>query len=256
MNFDLRCYCLAASFIIFLGCKPSKQDLYVELERFDNSLDSLIAEETSGEMDYLIFQGDTLRNSPTAIVETCYQVIGNDSIKVDANGHLYKFDKCHLLMNSSEDFLGNKFVQKYIYFEDKIDNEMMESLRKQKSDTIYFGRLRKYNANGHLVKSIESYESRGQKDDGSIIANDYRLLEIHRYNDDNSVTTWTKVYFNKKYSIDSLHNVKVRKSTFVRHNSWEEDKYQYSYDLDKYGNWTAKRRKREDPDVYYRKYTY
>ena len=256
MSVDLRCYCLVAIFIIFLGCKPSKQDLYSELEVFDNSLDSLITEETHGKISYLIFQGDTLRNNPTAIVETCYQVIGNDSIKVDANGHLYKFDECHLLMNSSEDFLGNKFVQKYIYFEGKIDNAMMESLRKQKSDTIYFARLRQYNANGQLLKSVESYESKGLRNGGSTIVNDYRLLQVYTYHDGDSITTSTKAYFNKKYDIDSLRSVKVRKSTFVRHNSWEADKYKYSYVLDKYGNWIVKRRKSVDPDVYYRKYTY
>lgn len=250
-------YCFAIIVVTtFVSCQSSSKDIYSELEKFDNSLDSLIKEETYSENRFLIFQADTLYNNPTLIEETCYQVIGKDSIRVDANCHLYTFSKSHLITNSSEDFLGHKFVQKFIYFKDKINNKEMENLRLKRSDTIYFGRLKKYNAKGYVVKSIESHESQLHQVGKSIVTNDYRLLEIFRYHD-NSVTTWTKRYFNKKYNIDSLRNSKTTQLTTSKiYDAWEADKNNYSYVMDRYGNWTAKVKKGENPDVYYRKYTY
>lgn len=235
------------------SCEPSHNGIYSELEKFDNSLDSLIEGETYSENKFLIFQADTLHHEPTAIEETCYQVVGSDSIKIDANCHQYTFSKNYLATNSREDFQGHKFIQKFIYFENSINNKELEHLRLKRSDTIYIGRLRKYNAKGYLVKSIETYKS--QQDDGSSF-NDYRLLKIYRYAD-SSVTIWTKRYFNKKYNVDSLRNSKTTALTTPKqYNAWEADKNNYSYVKDEHGNWIVKIRKGENPDVYYRKYTY
>ena len=255
MSVIFKYYSSVIILIVFFSCKPSNESIYSALEKFDNSLDSLIEEETY-ENGFLIFQADTLNNDPIAVEETCYQVVGIDSIKIDANCHLYTFSKNQLLTNSSEDFRGNKFVQKFIYFKDRINNKEMENLRLKNSDTIYFGRLKKYNAKGYLVKSIESYESRSQQKDGSIVISDYRLLEIYRYND-SSVTIWTKRYFNKKYNIDSLRSAKTTElTTLMKYNIWDADKQNYAYITDEYGNWTVKIKKAENPDVYYRRYTY
>ena len=250
-------YCLAFYVIVCCSCGNTREEIYREIEKFDTSLDSLITDTTYNERDYLIFKGDTLRNNPFMIEETYYQMIGTDSLKVEANGHVYRFDKCHLLMDAGEDFLGNKFVHKFIYFEDTIDNKLLDELWALKSDTIYIGRVRKYNGQGALLKSIETHKSQWARPDGSIVIDDYRLLEVYPYKgSDSTVTVLRKRYFNKQYSLDSLRATKTEQVTIPKRDSWLDEKVNYIYTLDKHGNWTAKRGKGENPTVSYRRYFY
>jgi hypothetical protein len=198
-----------------------------------------------------------LRGNLKTITETCYQIIGKDSIKVDANCNLYKFKNNELVINSSQNLLGEKFVQKYIYFKDKIDNKLIDDLRNIKSDTIYFGCVNKYDKNGKKLKKVKYSFWKEIKKDGTIVVGEERILEIYKYNQDNSVTTWRKEYFNKQYYVDSLKNTKIKEFTSSQSNAWDSDKFNYTYKRDKYGNWIEKKgNKTENPDVYYRKIVY
>lgn len=247
---------LSIPLIFFICCKNQKNGVYLALEKFDNSLDSLIAGKTFSKPNSLIFQSDTLYNDPKTVEETCYLFIEKDSMKVDANCHIFRFENNDLIMNSSEDFLGRKFVQKITYFNDKIDNKLLDELRSKKSDTIYFGHLNKYNAKGDLVKKVESSIWSDVQKDGSIIVNENRLLEVYIYNEDNTVTTYRKEYFNKKYHVDSLLNTKTKVFISTKSNTWADDRKNCSYKTDEFGNWVEKRDKRKNADVYYRKYHY
>ena len=239
------------------SCQNSKEEIYVALEKFDSSLDSLIVGKVYDKPKMLVFQDDTLRGNPKGINQTCYQIIGNDSIKVDANGHVYKFRENQLMLNSSENFLGEKFVQKFIYFKDKIDNKLIDELRKIKSDTVYFGCLNKYDEMGNVVKKVTSSSWKEIQKDGVLVINENRRLEVYKYNSDNTKTTWRKEYFNKQYDVDSLKNTAVEKFTSSKSNVWNEDKQNYSYKKDKSGNWIVKKSNRkESPDVYYREIIY
>lgn len=249
-------YTFVSLFIILLSCNTSKEEIYAELEKFDNSLDSLILVKTYNKPNILIFQADTLNNHPKIIEETYYQIIDNDSIKIDENCHIYKFENNELVLNSSEDFLGRKFVQKYIYFPEKIDNKLIEELRKKKSDTIYFGNVNKYDSQGRLIKFVKSGVW-NEMENGVIKVNENRKVEIYKYNNDQTITTWRKEYFNKKYNIDSLYLTKITTFTDSKENSWSQDSKKYTYKRDKFGNWIEKRRNvKENPEVYYRKYSY
>ena len=249
-------YIFASFFIILLSCNPSKEEIYTELEKFDNSLDSLISIDTYTKPNSLIFQADTLNNNPKTIEETCYQIIENDSIKIDANCHIYKFNNNELVLNSSEDFLGRKFVQKYIYFSDKIDNKLIERLRETKSDTIYFGNVNKYDNKGRRIKFVESGVW-NENENGVTKVNENRRVEVYKYNNNQTVTTWRKEYFNKEYNIDSLNKTKITTFTSSKNNTWSYDHKEYTYKNDKFGNWIEKRnKKKENPEVYYRKYSY
>lgn len=257
MKQTLKYFSISICLIILICCKKSNEHIYADLEKFDNSLDSLVTEITQNKPDYLIFQSDTLKNNVKSIEEICFQIIENDSIKIDANCHIYKFYKNQLIINSSENILGGRFVQKYVYFADKIDNKLLDNLRNKKSDTIYIGYLKKYNSKGNLVKFVESNLWNETNKDGSIVTNENRLLEVYRYNNGNSVTTWRKEYFNKQYNIDSLRNTKIKEFTSNRYNAWDSDRNNYSYKTDKYGNWKVKKNNKiENPDIYYRKNLY
>lgn len=243
--------------IVLTGCQNSKKEIYSSLEKFDSSLDSLIIGKVYDKPKILVFQADTLHGDPKAIKETCYQLIGNDSIKVDANCHLYKFGNNELLINSSETALGKKFVQKFIYFKDKIDNKLIDDLRKNKSDTVYFGCLRKYDEKGNLLKKVNNSTWEEIQKNGELVIGENRVLEVYKYNHDNTVTTWRKEYFNKQYNVDSLRNALIEKFTVNKFNAWHLDKYNYSYKRDKHGNWLVKKSNRkENPDVYYREIVY
>lgn len=246
-------------FVLF-GCGDSNEKVYSELERLDNSLDSLITEKTYNNPKYLIFIGDTLKNNPIQIEDTYYQKIDNDSTLVDANCHVYKFKNNQLIINSSEDILGHKYVQKYIYFKDKIDNKLIQTLRdkNKNTDTIIFGCLEKYKADGKLVKSITSnvWKEVG-KNSGQLTVNDNRILDVYRYNQEKGFyTTFRKEYFNKKYDTDNLKKVIVKKfNTDI--NKKSKDIFDYSYSYDNYGNWIVKRQINDKyPSVIYRKIIY
>ncbi|MCV2484262.1 hypothetical protein OD917_04960 [Flavobacterium sp. SH_e] len=241
--------------VSLVSCQNSKKEIYVALEKFDNSLDSLIVGKVYDEPKMLIFQGDTLYGNPKGINETCYQIVGSDSIKVDANCHLYKFKNNQLVINSSENFLGEKFVQKFIYFKDKIDNRLIDDLRKVKSDTVYFGCLKKYDEMGNVVKKVTNHNWKEIQKDGTVVINENRIVEVSNYSGNNKVTIWRKEYFNKQYNVDSLKKTDVEKIASSRSNDLDETNY--SYKRDKHGNWVVKKSDRiENPDVYYREIIY
>lgn len=249
-------YIFAFLFIILSSCNVSRNEVDAELDKFDNSLDSLITVKTYNKSNNLIFQSDTLHNNPKIIEETCYQIIGNDSIKIDANSHIYKFQNNQLVFNSSENFVGQKIIQKYIYFDDRIDNKLIEKLRKKKSGIIYFGNVNKYDGLGRLIKTVTSSIWNEIKN-GITNVNDNRLVEVYRYNNDNTLTTWRKEYFNKKYNVDSLSQTKISIFTSPKSDSGSKNHKMYMYRRDKFGNWIEKRRNEKDySDVYYRKYYY
>lgn len=242
-----------------LGCNDSKEKIYSELEKFDNSLDSLITEKTYNNPKYLIFIDDTLKNNPKQIEDTYYEKTDNDSILVDANCHVYKFKNNQLIINSSEDVLGHKYVQKYIYFKDKIDNELIQTLRdkNKNTDTIIFGCLEKHNTDGKLVKSINSSVwNEVDKNSGQLTVNENRILEVYKHNQEKGFyTTFRKTYFNKKYNLDSLKTVTVEK--FDTDINKKSNVFEYSYTYDNYGNWIIKRQiNNKYPSVIYRKITY
>ncbi len=242
--------------IIFTGCQNSKTEVYLELEKFDSSLDTIINEKVYNKPKILIFQSDTLRNNPKIVKETCYQIMGKDSIKIDANCHIYKFKNNELIINSSQNLLGEKFVQKYIYFKNTIDNKLIDDLRSVKSDTVYLGRVHKYNQKGDLLKKVEySFWKEIQKN-GTLVVSESRILEIYKYNNSNTFTTWRKEYFNRQYNIDSLKNTKIKEFTSSKTSAWDLDKHNYLYKTDQYGNWIIKKSKSENPSVYYRKMVY
>ncbi|MBS7233802.1 hypothetical protein KHA90_22550 [Flavobacterium psychroterrae] len=243
--------------MILTSCQNSKKEVYSALEKFDSSLDSLLIKKVYEKPKVLIFQDDTLRGNPKIIKETCYQIIGKDSIKIDANCHLYKFKNNELVINSSQNLIGEKFVQKFVYFKDKIDNKLIDDLRNTISDTVYFGCVNKYDENGKKLKKVKYSFSKEIKKDGTILISEDRILEIYKYNHGNSVTTCRKEYFNKQYNVDSLKNTKIKKFASSESSSWDLDKYNYSYKRDKYGNWIEKKsNKTENPNVYYRKIMY
>ncbi|WP_160138724.1 hypothetical protein [Chryseobacterium sp. c4a] len=245
-------------FIILLSCNSSNEEIHAELEKFDNSLDSLISVKTYNEPNILIFEADTLKNNPKIIEETCYQIIENDSIKIDANCHIYEFKNNDLVLNSSENVLGRKFVIKHIYFSNNIDNKLIERLRKReaKSDTIYSGNVKKYDHRGRLIKFVESGVW-DEIENGVKKNKEIRRVEIYKYNNDQTITTWRKDYFNKQYNIDSLKQTKITTFTNSKDNTLSQDPKEYLYKRDKFGNWIEKRRDiKENPEVYYRKYTY
>ncbi|UPZ15802.1 hypothetical protein [Flavobacterium humidisoli] len=243
--------------IVLTGCQNSKKEIYSSLEKFDGSLDSLIIGKVYDRPQMLVFQGDTLYGGTKVIKETCYQLLGNDSIKVDANCHLYQFKNNELVLNSTETALGEKFVQKFIYFKDKIDNKLIDDLRKIKSDTVYFGCLREYDETGNLLKKVNNSSWQEVQKDGALVVAENRVLEVYKYNLDNTVTTWRKEYFNKQYNVDSLRNTRVEKFIENKSNTWHLDKYNYLYKMDKHGNWVVKKSNRkENPDVYYREIVY
>ena len=241
--------------ILLTNCN-SKDEIYASIAKFDNSLDYLITQKTYDRAKYLVFQADTLKNNPKEIIESCYLMTSDkDSMKIDANCHIYKFVNNELFINASEDQLGNKFVQKNIYFNNKIDNKLLDNLRKQKSDTVYIGNLKKYDEKGNLVKMIRATEWKNIQNDGTILINDNRLLEVYSKNKNGDIKAYRKEYFNKKYNVDSLKNVKTQE--FAATNLWNNDKKEYSYKFDKYGNWIIKRKLNSKyPEVYYRTYKY
>lgn len=241
--------------VSLVSCQNSKKEIYVALEKFDNSLDSLIVGKVYDEPKMLIFQGDTLYGNPKGINESCYQIVGSDSIKVDANCHIYKFKNNQLVINSSENFLGEKFVQKFIYFKDKVDNRLVDDLRKVKSDTVYFGCLEKYDEMGNVVKKVTNSTWKEIQKGGTVVINENRILEVSNYNSNNKVTVWRKEYFNKQYNVDSLRNTDVERIASSKFNGLDEG--DYSYKRDKHGNWIVKKSDRkENPDVYYREIIY
>ncbi|KAF2081408.1 hypothetical protein [Flavobacterium sharifuzzamanii] len=249
-------FLMSLIFVVSLvSCQNSKKEIYVALEKFDNSLDSLIVGKVYDEPKMLIFQGDTLYGNPKGINETCYQIVGSDSVKVDANCHIYKFKNNQLVINSSENFLGEKFVQKFIYFKDKIDNRLVDDLRKVKSDTVYFGCLKKYDEMGNVVKKVINSTWKEIQKGGTVVINENRILEVSNYNSSNKVTIWRKEYFNKQYNVDSLRNTDVERIASSKFNGLDEG--DYSYKGDKHGNWVVKKSDRkENPDVYYREIIY
>lgn len=248
--------------IIFFGifsCSNSSDKIYSELENFDNSLDSLITEETTHNPRYCILLRDTLKNSPKQIEESYYEKIDNDSIRIEANCHIYQFENNELVLNSSYNGLGQKYVKNYIFFKNIIDNKLIDSLRNNNhnSDTIFFGCLKRYTADGKLVKSITSgvwieIDHLGRK-----IIKDNRMLEVYAYSQDGKYyTTHRKEYFNKKYNVDSLKTIKVKQFK-TDLSPKDKNTFQYLYTYDKYGNWIIKRRiNSEYPEVYYRNILY
>ena len=242
-----------------LGCNDSKEKIYSELEKFDNSLDSLITEKTYSNPKYLILIGDTIKNNPKQIEEIDYLNTGNDSLLVDANCHVYKFKNNQLITNASEDVLGRKYVQKYVLFKDKIDNKLIQTLRDEHTDrdTIFFGSLEKYDKNGRLVKQVTSSVWRElDKASGLLVTKENRTLDVYKYNTEKSIyTTFRKSYFNKKYDIDSLRAVPVEK--FDTEIKKKNKVFEYSYIYDNHGNWIVRRDlNTQNPSVKYRKITY
>jgi hypothetical protein len=211
---------------------------------------------TYAQPEFLIFQSDTLKNNPKTITETCFQKTGNDSIKIEANSHIFKFKNNKLIMNFTEDATGRKFVQKFLYYEHKIDHQLLEELRSKKSDTVYFGCIKSYDKNSRPIKTVQSGLWQEIKN-GKSTVNDNRIVEVYRYNADHSITTWRKEYFNQKYDIDHLKEAGIKEFTSKNNNLWIEDHQNYTYKKDEFGNWIEKRKINTDnPDVYYRKYEY
>jgi len=243
--------------MVLTSCQNSKKEIYSSIEKFDGSLDSLIVGKVYDKPKILVFQADTLYGDPKVIKETCYQLIENDSIKIDANCHLYQFRNNELIINSTETALGEKFVQKFIYFKDKIDNKLVDDLRKIKSDTVYFGCLRKYDEAGNLLKKVNNSNWIEIQKNGVPVAGENRVLEVYKHNRDNTITTWRKEYYKRQYNVDSLKSVGVEEFNVSKFNAWDLDKKKYSYKMDKYGNWVVKKSNRkENPDVYYREIVY
>lgn len=245
-------------FILF-GCKDSNEKIYSELERFDNSLDSLITGKTYNNSKYLIHIGDTIKNSPIQIEETYYLNTSKDSLLIGANCNVFKFKNNELATNASEDNLGRKYVQKFVDFNDRIDNKLIQELRDkhQDQDTIYFGTLEKYDIKGRIVKQVTS--STWKKFDtisGLMITNENRTVEVYKYNTKKGIfTTFRKSYFNKKYNVDSLRVVPIEK--FDTEINKKSKAFEYLYTYDNYGNWIVKRQiNSQYPAVEYRKIIY
>ncbi|EKT4520751.1 hypothetical protein [Flavobacterium psychrophilum] len=249
---------LIISFLTFVvSCKNSNNEINLELEKFDNSLDSLIVEKKNIQSKYLLFLDDTLKGNPKLIDETYYEILNNDSLKIEANCHNYRFKNNELYIHSSEDILGKKFVQKMIYFYDKIDNNLLNTLREKNKDTTYIGYLKKYNSKGDLIKFIIANKWNEININGQLENNENRLLEVYKYdNVNNTKKTWRKEYFNLKYNIDSIKNRKT--SSFITKNKEKINTFfKYSYVYDQKGNWVIKKRiKDKNHEVYYRKIIY
>lgn len=242
--------------IMVISCQKDKSNIYYELEKFDSSLDSLISgNKLYNKPKFNVFEGDTLKNNPKEIIEICFlKTSEKDSVKIDANCHIYKFSDNELIINESEDVLGNKFVQKNLYFIDKIDNSLIDKLRSRKSDTVYIGNLKKYDSYGSIIKSVRSTEWKNVESNGNIVVNDNRIVEVFT-NISGKKNAFRKEFFNKKYNVDSLK--KVKPEEFGENYSWNSYKRGYSYKYDKHGNWTSKKQlKSEYPAVYYRTYKY
>jgi hypothetical protein len=232
---------------LFWACKNSREEAFKALEKFDNSLDSLITIKTFNKPNILVFLGDTLKNNPTMIEETYFMILGKDSIKVDANCGHFQFQNNELLLSA------RGMIIKYIYFDDKIDNKLLDELRRKSSDTVYIGNLNKYDDRGNIIKTVKSSIWAEMKN-GVTIINDNRILEIYKPYSKDSVTIWRKEYFNKKYDASDITNTKV---TIVKSDIWHNPNHKYIFKFDKFGNWIEKRSKNEnDLNIQYRKYHY
>ena len=55
--------------LFFYYCSNSQNNFFFELEKFDNSLDSLINEPMFDSAKYLVLYGDILKNNPKKIEE-------------------------------------------------------------------------------------------------------------------------------------------------------------------------------------------
>jgi len=269
-----RIYFYLFILILFCGCGNSQKKIFSELEKFDSSLDSLINEPMFDYSKYCIFQGDTLKNSPKQIEITCYKKIGNDSILIDANCHIYKFENNELIFNHQEDILGNKYVCWYIYFKDKIDNELISNLQKKyaNTDTFVNGYVKKYNKDGKLLKSIRTADWIEANLYRRVKTKEIRHVEVYNYNQkDDKCTMWRRNYFSGKYNIDTIKATPIEQINIDCNKRYDKDS-DYAYTYDEYGNWIVKkcimsfeydeatdsyvRRKPENYDAYYRKITY
>ena len=255
-------FIISIVFISFSSCKNTSEKINIAMEIFDNSLDSLITVETFNSRNFTILVGDTLKNNPKQIEHTCYLIMDNDSMLIDANSFMYQFENNELIISASEDILGRKYVHKNIYFEDQIDNTLIQKMRNKyaNTDTIILGKLIKYDKESRIVKEVRSdIWQETDRITGVKKRKPYRILTVNRYDDERkSYSVSRKEYFDKPYNVDSLQ-MTTTKSFEVAYPTGSGYDSDYEYTFDEFGNWIIKRQIRDDiigRAVYYRKYTY
>jgi len=234
-------------FLFFIGCKISQKEINKELQILDGSLDSLITIEVYSTKQNLTFQGDTLRNNPKYIIENCYVIVGDDSTKIDANSKIYYFKENRIISSSSK-INGKNYVQKFLYFDENIDNELMFDNWSKTNDTIYFARLEKYDSLGRLIKLVRVQNFVNSK-------KMERVIDIYKYYDDNKFKTWRKELYSDKFNLDTIRKLKTKE--FISDNyDWNNFKRGYEYKFDSFGNWTTKKSIKGTNEVYYRTIKY
>jgi len=230
--------------ILFCNCTYLENKTFSELEKFDNSLDSLISEPVFDYSKYLVLHGDTLKNNPKKIEETCYIKTGSDSILVNANCHIYTFENNEVIFHQTKDDYGNEYVHWNIYFKDKIDNKLISNLQKKytDTDTIVVAYVKKYNKDGKLLKLVHAYNwFRIGANYRKIKTTEIRMLDISNYNQNNNCIKWRKEYVNAKYDIDTIKAVPIRQFNIDCNIGYDKDS-NYLYTYDEYGNWIVKKR--------------
>ncbi len=209
MNKSTNILIILSVLLILIGCKFNNE-LQLELEKFDNSLDSLIKVKTYDFPKYCIFLKDTLHNNPIRIEEKFYNIYDDEPLKIDASSYVLNFKNKRLSSMSSENIYGHKYVFKYIYFKDKINNELIFFNKKRKTDTILVACIVKYDKQGRIVKKVEAYNMEQRNGYGLVKNSDYRILEVYKHNHkEGYYTTYRKEYFDKKYNIGSIRKIKM-----------------------------------------------
>lgn len=258
----------------FFSCSKTSNKIFTELEHFDHSLDSLMVGETSNSNPHFVFLDDTLKNNPKQIKETNFQVMGNDSMRIGANCHVYLFNNNQLIINQTEDIFGNKYVSQSVYFNDNIDHSFISDLKIKYStmDTIVKAYVKKYNKEGQLVKMVYAHDWIEVNLHKKVKTREVRDLEVYSHDHlNNNCTKWRRSYFMYKYNVDSIRQVPIERIKIDCNRPISIDS-NYAYTYDEYGNWIVKkqilgfeydeesntyiRRKPKNYSVYYREISY
>lgn len=192
--------------ILFFSCDNQINN---SLKSFDTSLDSLIPSKTYNHRSFTFYHPDTLNDNPKKIVSKYYTYANGDSMLIKANCRIVTFRNNNIYTIASEDLYGKKYVKKYVIFDSLINQPQLNNLFKfhQKTDTIIYGQLYRYDIYGNIVKYIHTYES------------DYRILEVKSFDHRNRQTElYRKEYFNKNYNIEELEQTDLHaySSTYLK----------------------------------------